>query len=361
MNIIYVVEDFSENGGVERIVSQKATELSARCGHTVTVISVYKDPRPMLNILPESVRLIRLDVPFAAKGKGRVCTFMSRARTLAIATRRLNVAVRSLSPDLIFFTTTLGALLLPFCRTKARRVYESHLARRFTPFHSLFWLTERKADTVVCLTSGDASDFRLARHVRVIPNFIEPPTHYVADYSVRKAIAVGRLEEQKGFDILVDVWVKIAREHPDWHLDIYGAGSQHDNLQWQIERLGMQRHITLCGRSSNIMDVYPRYSLHVMPSRYEGQGIALVEAQACALPSVVTDFQYGASDIVGNGHNGIIVAQGDRKALAEAVCRMMSSEELRRRYGMAAKDNARKYLKDNVFGMWTELIDALAK
>ena len=361
MNIIYVVEDFSENGGVERIVSQKAAELSDRYGHTVTIISVYKDPRPILNRLPESVKMMHLDVPFAAKGKGKTATLLSRIKTLAVATHRLNKAISHLSPQIIFFTTTLGALLLPFCRTKARRVYESHSARKFTPYHSLFWLTERKADAVVCLTPGDAKDFGRARHVYVIPNFIECPQHSVADYSAKKAIAVGRLEAPKGFDILVNCWPEIARRHPHWHLDIYGEGSLRGSLQEQIERLGMQSHITLRGRSTSIMDVYPQYSLHIMPSRYEGMPMTLIEAQACGLPSVVTDFQYGASDIIADGRNGIIVHQDDSKALTEAVCSMMSSEELRRQCGNAAKDEVKAYFKENVFTLWTELIGTLAK
>lgn len=356
MNIIYVVEDFSENGGVERIVSQKANELATHYGHKVAIISVYDDPRPILYRLRPEVELIRLGVPFAAKGKRRIATLASRTKTLITAIRRLNKTAKSLNPNIIFFTTTLGALLLPFCRTKARRVYESHLARKFNPFNSLFWLMERKADAVVCLTSGDASCFKHAKDVRIIPNFIDKPQQYVGDYGVKRAITVGRLEEQKGFDILIGCWPDIAKEHPDWHLDIYGEGSCHNSLQEQIERLGMQRYITLCGRSNNIMDIYPQYSLHIMPSRYEGLPMTLIEAQACGVPAVVTDFLYGATDIVTNGSNGIVVEQGNAKAITDAVCQMMASEELRQEYGTAAKAAAQKYFKENILGMWTDIL-----
>lgn len=361
MNIIYVVEDFSENGGVERIVSQKANELATHYGHRTAIISVYDDPRPMLYRLCPEVELIRLNVPFAAKGKGRIATLASRTKTLLTAIRRLNKTAKSLNPDIIFFTTTLGALLLPFCRTKAKKVYESHSARQFTPFSYLFWLMERNTDAIVCLTSGDASSYLRAKDVRIIPNFIEKPQQHVNDYTAKRAIAVGRIEPPKGFDILIGCWPGIAKEHPDWHLDIYGEGSCHNSLQEQIERLGMQQYITLCGRSNNIMDIYPQYSLHIMPSRYEGQGIALIEAQACGLPSVVTDFKHGATDIITNGSNGIVVEQGNAKALAGAVCRMMASEELRQEYGTAAKAAAQKYFKENVFGMWEKLIRTLHK
>lgn len=359
MKIVYIVEDFAENGGVERIVSLKANELSTKYGHDVTIVSVYKDERPMLYSLDKSIGFVRLDVPFATKSHRRIATLASRVATLARAASRLNKAVKQLDPDIIFFTTTLGALLLPFCRTRAKKVYESHSARQFTPYHSLFYPMERSADTIVCLTHGDAQNYKRAKHVCVIPNFIEQPKRSVADYTRKKAIAVGRLEAPKGFDMLIDCWKRVAEQHPDWHLDIYGEGSCRNDLQLQIEQLHLNDRITLCGRSNNIMDVYPEYSLHIMPSRYEGQPMTLIEAQACGLPSVVFNFKFGAADIVQNGVNGIIVEQDDCKAFSEALCKMMSSEDMRKKYGENALEVGRQYFKDNVFGKWVELINTL--
>lgn len=356
MKIMYIVEDFAENGGVERIVSQKANTFASDYRHDVTIVSVYKDSRPILYSIGKSVAFISLNVPFAVKGKGKVATLVSRIATLATAAARLNKTVCSINPDIIFFTTTLGALLLPLCHTKARKIFEAHTARPFTPYQSLYTPTERLADTIVCLTKGDTLSYKKARRVEVIPNFIEPPSHFVTDYSTKKAIAVGRLEDAKGFDILIDCWKIVAQAFPDWHLDIYGIGSRHDCLQAQIDRFGLADKITLCGRSNNIMDVYPQYSLHIMTSRYEGQGIALVEAQACGLPSVVTDFQFGASDIVTDAYNGRVVAQSDNMALADAIGKMMASESMRRAYGANAIETAKTYYKENIFGKWDELI-----
>ena len=359
MNIVYVVEDFSENGGVERIVSQKANTLCCQYHHKVNIVSIYQDYRPMLYPLEKSVEIIQLNVPFAQKGKSQIVTLFSRISTLAIAARRLNQTIKALNPDIIFFTTTLGAILLPLCKTNAKKIYESHLAKMFTPYHKLFFLTEKEANAIVCLTQGDAKEYNMAKKVEVIPNFIERHIYNVIDYSVKKAIAVGRLEYQKGFDILINCWQTIAGKHPDWHLDIYGEGSLRDDLQSQINRLGLSNHITLCGRSNNIMEVYTRYSLHIMSSRYEGQPMTLIEAQSCGLPSVVTDFKYGASDIVKNNFNGLIVKQNDHKALADAINTMMSSEALRRQYGTNALSVGKQYYKENVFNKWLSLISSL--
>ena len=359
MKLLYIVEDFAENGGVERIVSQKANIFSSQYNHDVTIVSVYRDSRKIQYSINENVKFISLDVPFANKEKGKFTTFYSRLSIFIIAIRRLNRVVSLVNPDIIFFTTTLGALLLPWCRTKARKIYESHTARRFTPFNHFFFLTELKADAIVCLTDGDANEYKIARRVEVIPNFIDEPLYSVKDYSVRKAIAVGRLEWVKGFDLLIDCWKELKKEHPNWHLDIYGEGTMRAELQLQINRLELQDDVKLCGRNENIMDVYPHYSLHVMPSRYEGQGIALIEAQACALPSVVTDYIYGASDIVTSRFNGILVRQGDKEAMVNAILEMMDSEKLRQEYGNNARIVAQKYAKDNIICKWVKLISSL--
>ena len=356
MNIIYVIEDYSENGGVERIVSDKANTLFTKYHHNVTLISVYHDNRPQHYHLVDGINLIHLDVPFAKKTSNAVSRLLSRMNTMLMAISRLNKAINRLNPDIIFFATTLGAILLPFCRTKARKIYESHLARNFNPFNRLFFLTELKAERIVCLTSGDAKLFRHAKRVDIIPNYINEVTTYAKDYAVRKAIAVGRLEKQKGFDILIDCWKEISRQFPDWQLDIYGEGSCKESLQQQILNLHLEDKVKLCGRNNNIMETYPRYSLHLMTSRYEGLPMTLIEAQACGLPSVVFNFQYGASDIITNEYNGLIVEQDNCKKYIQAVMKMISSEELRKKYGTHAFDVGKNYSKEPLFNKWIKII-----
>ena len=67
MKISYVIEDFSVFGGIERIVSRKANILAARYGHDVTIISVYEDSRPVRYPLDESIKIVRLHVPWTVK------------------------------------------------------------------------------------------------------------------------------------------------------------------------------------------------------------------------------------------------------------------------------------------------------
>lgn len=105
-----------------------------------------------------------------------------------------------------------------------------------------------------------------------------------------------------------------------------------------------------------MMEIYPNYSLHVMSSYYEGQGIVILEAQACGLPSVTFDFKYGANEIIRDEINGIIVRQNDTEAFIKAICKMINSESLRHNLGMKAQTMAIQYSKFNIFQKWLELL-----
>lgn len=359
MKISYVIEDFSVFGGIERIVSRKANILAARYGHDVTIISVYEDSRPVRYPLDESIKVVRLDVPWTEKTANPAKLFFRRINTLIKAVRRLNKALKATKPDIVFFTTTLGALLLPLCRTKAKTVFEAHTARKYTPYNKFFSLTARRADTVVCLTKGDAKEYKAARRIEVIPNFIDKPKAYAKDYAVKRAVAVGRLEHVKGFDRLIDCWKAAAGMHPGWQLDIYGEGPLRDELQSQIDRLGPENCVTLCGTCADMADRYALYSLHLMTSRHEGMPMTLLEAQAAGLPSVVFDFEYGASDIVTDGLNGFLVPQGDTRAFASRLAKMMDSEAMRSQFGAQAKEKAAAFLTEKIMWRWQELIRTL--
>lgn len=354
MKIAYLIEDFAVKGGAERIVAQKANHLAADYGHDVTIVSVYRDGRPPAYPL-HGVRLISLDVPFAAHG-GVTGKLLSRTRVLVQAATRFNKAMNILQPDIIFFTLSLGALLLPLYRGKAKRIYESHSSKPYTPYHKLFYPMEYMADALVCLTKGESENYRHAKRIEIIPNFINKPKACVKDYAVKRAVAVGRLEHVKGFDILINCWKAAVKTHPGWRLDIYGEGPLRDELQRQIDSFRLQETIKLRGTCADMAYKYTQYSLHLMSSRHEGLPMTLLEAQAAGLPSVTFDFEYGAADIVTDGVNGFLVPQGDTRTFTERLVEMMDSEALRAQFGTEAKENVKTFFTENIMWKWEELI-----
>lgn len=358
-NIVYVIENIALGGGAERIISDKANILFTQYGYKITIISIYEDVREASYPLDDSINVVRLNVPMATKNRNALSTFVSRIATLLKAAKRLNKAIKDICPDIIFFATTLSALLLPLCKGNAIKIYESHLARMFNPYNKLFGIMERCADMIICLTKGDKMEYQHAKKIEIIPNFIDIPLSYVKDYNVKKAIAVGRLEYQKGFDILIDSWKDVSEVFPDWHLDIYGEGSQNEKLQQQIDNLHLNEKIKLCGRCDNMIEKYTEYSIHIMTSRYEGLPMTLIEAQACGLPSVVFDFKYGASDIIKDGVNGFLIKQGDKSHFTKQLINMMNNPHLRMKQGKEARYEAIKFSRENIMRKWANLLNNL--
>lgn len=357
MNIVYLIEDFSIKGGAERIISQKAEILSSDYGHDVTIVSIFRDERPPAYPLCK-VKFVSLEVPFAVKECGIIRKTLSRTRVLVQAATRFNKAMKNIQPDIIFFTLSLGALLLPLYRGKAKRIYESHSTKKFTPYSSFFTPMERAADAVVCLTDDDAHEYRHAKNIQVIPNFIDPIQKNTVNYAIKRAIAVGRLEYVKGFDRLIRCWKAAVGKHPGWQLDIYGEGPLREKLQEQINSLGLENSVTLRGTCGNMTERYADYSLHLMTSHYEGFPMTLLEAQAAGLPSVTFDFEYGARSIVIDGITGIIVPQDDEQAFTAAMQTIMDSKELRKQYGTEAMKAAGKFSRAEVMERWNSLINS---
>lgn len=360
MKIVYVIEDFSIKGGAERIISEKANYLCSKYHHEINIISIYHDEKPMSYSLEKGVKFISLDIPFTTKSKWRLLTLLHRIFTMLKIIVKFQKNINQINPDIIFYSMSLGAILLPLCKTKAKKIYESHLGRSFTPYHQLFYPMEKAADKVICLTKEDASEYKHAKEVHVIPNFINIPSQKVENYGVKRAIAVGRLEYQKGFDILIKTWSLVIKEQPEWHLDIYGEGNCRKQLEHLISTLQLNDSITLCGRKDNLQDLYPRYSLHIMSSRYEGLAMTLIEAQSFGLPSVTFDFKYGVRDVIKNKYNGIIVPQNNMDLFAKAIIHMISSKNLREEYGIHALSIAKKFYRESIITKWINLIDDIS-
>jgi glycosyltransferase involved in cell wall biosynthesis len=200
-------------------------------------------------------------------------------------------------------------------------------------------------DALTVLTSHDAADYRAmltgARtRVAHIPNPLPPGDPPQSDGAAHTVIAAGRLNRQKGFDLLIAAWARVAREAPDWRLRIYGAGPERDRLQAQADATGAQ--IELMGRTRALGDAMAAGSIFVLSSRFEGFGMVIVEALSHGLPVVSFDCPHGPHDILAPG-GGTLVAPEDVDALAAALLELIADPGRRRMLAEAARRRARDF------------------
>lgn len=130
--------------------------------------------------------------------------------------------------------------------------------------------------------------------------------------------AVGRLEKEKRYDLLIDAFAQLRRFHPETRLVIAGDGSQRRKLEQQIERLGLGGHCQLLGHVTDIVRLYNALDLFVQSSDNEGAPNVVLEAMAMEVPIVATDAG-GTRDLVDHGVHGLLVTPGNSTKLGEAI------------------------------------------
>jgi glycosyltransferase involved in cell wall biosynthesis len=130
--------------------------------------------------------------------------------------------------------------------------------------------------------------------------------------------AVGRLEPQKRFDLLLDAFASIRASLPPAHLLIVGDGSLRDALATQVASLDLGSSVTLTGHRADIARVHDGLDLLVQSSDYEGTPNAVLEAMALETPIVATDVG-GTRDIARPNVEALIVPPGNRDALGSAI------------------------------------------
>lgn len=225
----------------------------------------------------------------------------------------------------------------------------------------LRWLLLRRTTHLVVQTVRikDFYSAKLQSRTTIIPN---PVTDKVFSLTPtlkqKRIIAVGRLAYQKNYPMMFRAFAKVHHDFPDWQLVVYGNGPQKEEIRGVIERLGMEGHIILAGKSDHVVEEMNKSSLFVMSSDYEGMSNALLEAVCVGLPVISTDVS-GARDLITEGVNGYIVPVGNERALTLALSSMLSSPEKMDEMGRQSKALAPRFREEQIVGQWEELIKKL--
>jgi GalNAc-alpha-(1->4)-GalNAc-alpha-(1->3)-diNAcBac-PP-undecaprenol alpha-1,4-N-acetyl-D-galactosaminyltransferase len=197
-----------------------------------------------------------------------------------------------------------------------------------------------------------------ADRVHVIPNGVRSPSQtWEDDRSLPpRILAVGRLSREKGFDLLIHAFARLAERHRDWELLIAGEGPQRSSLEHLAVDLSVAERVSLPGWVDSPEQLICSSRVFVLPSRYEGFPNALLEAMACGAPVVSFDCESGPREIIRHNNNGLLVPAEDVQALASEIERIMTDDSLRVRLGLQAREVVERFGEDSCFDRWDRVL-----
>jgi glycosyltransferase involved in cell wall biosynthesis len=352
-------------GGAERVTANLANYWTHK-GWEISVVTLASRSLDFYELHP-SVK--RIDLGLAGNSGNVLVGLWQNLRRL-FAMRRV---LRQIQPDIALgmMTSTnillaLAALSLPALRTiGAERIYPPQLPLGYL-WETLRSYTYRLLNAVTVLTSESEEWIKsntYARKISVIPNaafyplLVQEP-RIIPTASERKILlAVGRLDKQKGYDLLIETFYNLSAKYPDWDLVILGEGSLRPALEKQIRDLDLEKRILIPGRAGNVGEWYESADLYAMSSRFEGFPNTLVEAMSYGLPAVSFDCETGPRDIIRHEVDGLLARLGDVVALTTALDRLMGDKELRMRLSANAVEVRERFSMEKIAGLWEQLFD----
>lgn len=342
-------------GGAEKVMANLANSYSAR-GVRVSLVT-FDDPKMKTDVYKSSKQVHRISL-FVAFSPSIFSKFLAHVKRYWL----LRQLLRSEQADVVLsFMTPTNILTIAATRALNTRCVVSE---RINPSHYSYgviynlcrYLLYRKADCVVAQTPQIARwlNKKTDSPTSVIPNFLSEGLICSTVQKRKRIVAIGRLNRQKGFDLLVGAFGKISEDFPEWSLIIAGEGPERDVLERQIDDLSLQQRVQLCGFIKQPIEIMQSASIVVLPSRFEGFPNALLEAMACGCPAIAT---HEAGDmLIKDGVNGLLIPADDVDALSKALKRLIENPQLRKNLGEKAIGVRETFSEERVMRLWDNVL-----
>lgn len=370
MQIILVVEDL-QLGGVERTCAFLANQWVKDGGHDVSIITFEDSNAVSIFELDSRIKYLKIGDPRRGQSLGfKILGFFNAVFRLR---EILRDEIRGSKAVVIGFlphmcTYARGASLgLPVKMISSIRIFPGfEFTRSNFILNAAANLAYRMSDRIVIQTEAGKSylsaSFR--RKVSLIPNSLLDFKSSLDSLRVSNEkrpfiLSVGRLVQQKRFDILIEAFSRIAALFPSWNLVIAGSGELMPMLQQLVDEKRLQGRVFLIGTVSQLKELFENSEFLAMASDFEGFPNVLTEAMACGKPAVFTDCLSGPREIIQDGIDGFLVPTADPLALSEALKKMISDDVLRKKMGRAAKENVQRFSWEKINQKWQSLFNSL--
>ncbi len=333
-------------GGAERVVSVWANELSERRYETYVLAfsksedEYYINPKVQVNYvvttLKEYLSMSYIERIWAIRKclkrirPNYIISFLPAMQVwIMLASIGLNckrIETIRINPWRISVTNKVQRMLWMMCYHCSYKIILQASDQK--PFFS-------KADQEKCVViPNPISDLYIKSYREALD---EQPTTF---------IAVGRIDPQKNYEMMIDAFAKVCENHPELSLRIFGRGSDDyvAEINKHIARRHMESNIILMGRSPHMENEYQKSNIYLMTSDYEGLPNALMEGMVSQLICISTNCKTGPKDLIDDGVNGYLIPVGDANELTKTIEYVMEMDpHERQKVANAARNKILNY------------------
>ena len=173
----------------------------------------------------------------------------------------------------------------------------------------------------------------------------------------RTIVAVGRLSDQKNFELLINAFYKFSQKIEGYKLVIYGEGELREKLSNQIEELGLAGSVEMPGFVFDIHDRMKEAAMYVSSSNYEGISNSMLEALAIGVPTICTDCPAGgARQSIKAGESGFLTEVGNAEDLSDKMIELAGNNELMLEFSRNSRKIRDELSIEKVCEKWVELL-----
>lgn len=353
MKLAFIVNKLNI-GGPQKVIAFLANNLTSD-GHNVSIIS-YSDKKSNIRI-DQRVNIIYLG--YEAEYYNRLGYIKKRLMQVPLVLSIRNRIVE-IDPDIVC-AFTISILRMTQIAIKGLR-YPIVSSERGNPFQYSrnFLYTARKAysrcNLVVFQTEKSQSLLNIDNST-VIPNPAIPRNMNANRVKTNKKnliLAAGRLEKEKGFDLLISCIPEVLK-HIDCYLKIYGSGSMRDKLNEIIKENNLNQYVELSGEDNSLFENNSDAALFVLSSYTEGMPNVLIEAMMCGIPCIATDCTSGGPHfLLGDGRAGYLIDVGNKEQMTEMILYVLTHRDEAVRKVEEATIILNSIAPGHVYQMWLD-------
>ena len=375
--IVYIVGGLVTINGMSTILSAKINYLAQNTDYDIYMVLTERPNHPWSYYINPRIKWTNFGIEFDELDtmplyKKIVYYFIKQRKYKHLFSKYLmetrpDITVSTLRREINFIndihdgSKKIGEL--HFERSYYRNFNKSFLPSFVNQYITQKWINSlikqiKRLDKFVVLTHEDFKNWPEVDNKLIIPNFINEYSGMPATLDSKSVIAVGRYTWQKGFDLLIKAWEDVAKSHPDWRLNIYGAGDK-SYFQNLINSSNLTEKVICHSPTPNIYEKFREHSIFVLSSRYEGFGIVIVEAMSVGLPIVSFACPCGPSDIISNNSDGILVEKNNTEELSKAICYIIEHPHERKEMGKHAIEKSKLFYPDQIMRQWIQLFESI--